>query len=84
MAHLPMEWFIEDLKKIFTEQPESDERTSKIKSLIDTYVKGEHKDWEKYVYFNHVHYTRNLIEMTDNFELMVNEYHICIQAISVN
>ncbi len=76
MAHLPIERLVEDLKKIFAEQPESDDKTSKIKSLLAAYVKGGHKDWEKYVYFNDVHYTRNLVEMTDYFELMVSEHHI--------
>ena len=72
MTHLPMERLIDDLTKIFEEQPESDERTSTIKSILGTYVKAGHKDWRKYVFFNDVHYTRNLIEITDNFELMVN------------
>jgi hypothetical protein len=76
MTHLPIERLIEDLKKVFAEQPEGDERTSKIKSLLGTYVTGDYKDWGKYVFFNDVHYTRNLVEMTDNFELMVNKNHI--------
>ncbi len=73
MAHLPMECLIEDLNKVFTEQPKTDERTSQIKLLLSAYVKEGHKDWKKYVYFNDVHYTRNLVKMTDDFELMVNE-----------
>jgi hypothetical protein len=81
MAHLPIEQLIEDLKEIFAEQPESDERISNIKSLLGVYVKGGHKDWEKYVYFNDVHYTRNLVELTDNFELMVSENYTYIGTI---
>lgn len=73
MTQPPIERLIEDLKKIFEEQPESDERTLTIKSILGTYVKAGHQDWGKYVFFNDVHYTRNLIEMTDNFELMVND-----------
>ncbi len=78
MSNLPLEGLIEDLKKIFAEQPESDERTSKIKSLLGAYVKEGHNDWKKYVYFNDVHYTRNLVGMTDDFELMVSENHIYV------
>ncbi len=80
MAHLPMEYLIEDLNKVFTEQPKTDERTSKIKSLLSAYVKEGHKDWKKYVYFNDVHYTRNLVKMTDDFELMVSENHVYIDT----
>ncbi len=76
MVRLPIERLIEDLKKIFAEQLESDEKISTIKSLLGAYVKGGHKEWEKYVYFNDLHYTRNLVEMTDDFELMVSEHHI--------
>jgi hypothetical protein len=76
MVRLPIERLIEDLKKVFAEQLESDEKISTIKSLLGAYVKGGHKDWEKYVHFNDLHYTRNLVEMTDDFELMVSEHHI--------
>ncbi|CAF1419697.1 unnamed protein product, partial [Didymodactylos carnosus] len=70
MAPAPIELLIESLKKIFTEQKESEERTMKIKLLLQSYVKQGHTDWKKYVNFSDTHYTRNLVEMTDDFELM--------------
>lgn len=72
MGHQPIERLIKQLNAVFVALPDSDQRTAKIRSLVDFYVKGEHQDVGKYVYFNDVHYTRNLVAMTDDFELMVS------------
>ena len=75
MGYQPIERLIQQLNAELVALPDNDERTAKIRSLIDVYVKGEHRDVEKYVYFNDLHYTRNLVAMTDDFELMVSIDH---------
>jgi cysteine dioxygenase len=48
-----------------------EEKRSKLQSLMDSYVSSLPQDWQRYVFFNDVHYTRNLAYATDDFELMV-------------
>lgn len=44
---------------------------AKVRKLLSDYVASGHRDYRRYSLFNDLHYVRNLVEMNDDFELMV-------------
>lgn len=61
----------ERLLQIFSDTSLSQtELSERIKGVMSTYLLTE-KDWQKYCFFNDLHYTRNLVVTNDKFELIV-------------
>jgi hypothetical protein len=63
----PLNILIKQLKHEF----ERDETGANVKNILETYLNKNPIDWKKYCFFCEYKYARNLIEINEQFELMV-------------
>jgi hypothetical protein len=71
----PLNILLQQLKAEF----EKDETGSNVRILLQNYLSKSPVDWKKYCFFCDLKYARNLVEINEQFELMVSYLLILLQ-----
>lgn len=66
----PLQRLCQDLRKHFEQFGNGPEGADRVKSMMTQYI-NNNDDWREYAFFHPAYYARNLVEINDNFELIV-------------